>query len=192
MNFLCECGHRISDTTDYISYKAHLISDQDWFDFLDAIDSAIEKSGPTKKDKEVALMQIRSLAIKLDKSVYQCKKCGNLFFDNKSGHFEMFQGSSEDVNKELLQSAKGEEWQGFLYGEWVDKKPDWLVSNGYICADTLIKGKQYDDWETLEKDYYTIFNELKLKNVLRSSSLKKNKKEIHSWCLSDEGENSER
>lgn len=52
MKFLCECGHPIYDQTDYLPYKAHVISDQDWFNFLDTIDDAIEKTGPTPEDKE--------------------------------------------------------------------------------------------------------------------------------------------
>lgn len=186
MNFLCECGHRITDTTDYLSYKAYLISDQDWFDFLDEIDSAIERSGPTAEDKEKALMKIRMLSINLTKTVYQCQKCGNLFFDNDLPQFEMFRGCNSDVNKKLLQSAKGDKWQGFLYGVWVDNKPDWSETNGYICAANIIEGKQYDSWEALEKDYYSIFNELKNKSVLRSSSLKKNEVAIHTWSLDKE------
>ncbi len=42
------------DQTDYLSYKAYLVSDQDWFNFIEEIDEAIEKSGPTTKDKESA------------------------------------------------------------------------------------------------------------------------------------------
>ncbi|WP_338542496.1 hypothetical protein [Paenibacillus tundrae] len=42
MHFYCYCGNRISDTTDYLSYKGYVISDQDEFDFLDEIDRAIE------------------------------------------------------------------------------------------------------------------------------------------------------
>jgi hypothetical protein len=32
-----------------------MISDQDWFDFLEEIDDAIENSGPTKKKKRMQL-----------------------------------------------------------------------------------------------------------------------------------------
>ena len=29
MRFMCECGHLIIDTTDYLPYKAYMISDID-------------------------------------------------------------------------------------------------------------------------------------------------------------------
>ena len=185
MKFICSCGHRISDTTDYLPYKGHIIADQDWFDFLEEIDAAIEKSGPTPKDKENALMKIRDLSINLSKTVYQCEECGNVFFDTKQPYFEEFRSCNDNVNKGLLQSAKGEKWQGILYGEWVDVKPTWSSSNGYIDGTGLIKGTQYDNFETLEKEYYLKFDELKKKNVLRYSTLKKNKTIIHSWSLDE-------
>lgn len=65
MNFRCECGQRIHDTTDYLSYKGYLMSDQDQFDLLDEIDDAIEKSGPSSTDKEEAAVRIRSLIKRL-------------------------------------------------------------------------------------------------------------------------------
>lgn len=108
MKFTCECGHIIYDQTDYLSYKAHLISDQDWFDFLEEIDEAIEKSGPTPKDKEIACMKIRSLSSKLYKRVYQCKNCGNIFFNNNSPQLEMFRSHKDNPNKTLLESSKGD------------------------------------------------------------------------------------
>lgn len=181
MNFLCECGHQIYDTTDYLPYKAYLISDQDWFDFLDEIDAAIEKSGTTLEDKEKALIKIRTLSSNLTKTVYQCPKCGNLFFYNNPPQLKVFKSCNDNVDKRLLQSAKGDKWQGFLYGDWVDNNPTWRVK-GYISGSS-IEGKEYDNWELLEKEYYLIYNDLKNKNILRRSSLKKNNIEVHSWSL---------
>lgn len=37
MHFYCKCGRRIPDTTDEISYKARMIADPDWLDFLDSV-----------------------------------------------------------------------------------------------------------------------------------------------------------
>lgn len=106
MKFLCECGHPIYDQTDYLPYKAHVISNQDWFNFLDEIDDAIEKAGSTPEDKERALMRIRSLAVNLSKSVYQCNECGNVFFYRNPPQLEMFRCCSDNPNKELFKSAK--------------------------------------------------------------------------------------
>jgi hypothetical protein len=128
-------------------------------------------------------MKIRSLTSLYFKLTYQCPDCGNVFFDDKTPQLKMFRRCNEDVDKDLLRSSKGDKWQGFLHAEWVDEKPDWMPSNGYISAATLIKGRYYDDWDTLEKDYYQIFKELSEKNVLRSSSLKRNKNWIHLWQM---------
>jgi len=187
MKIMCECGHLISDSTDYLPHKAHLISDQDWFDFLDEVDFAIEKSGPSKIDKEQALMKIRSLASKITKLVYQCNQCGNVFFDNNPFRMEVFKPSNESVNKKLLRSVHGENWKGFLFGDWMDNNPTWR-DKGYITTSSLEEGKQYEDWETFEKDYYIIFNDLRKKNLLRFSSLKKNGSVIHTWQLTADEE----
>lgn len=72
--FLLALASKLYIKTDYLPYKGYIISDQDWFDFLDEIDAAIEKSGPTPKDKENALMKIRNLSINLSKTVYQCEE----------------------------------------------------------------------------------------------------------------------
>ena len=189
MNFSCECGQRIHDTSDYLSYKGHLISDQDWFDFMHEIDAAIEKSGPTAQDKVKALMKIRILSGKLSQTVYQCSKCGNIFFSDKnSPSLEMFRGCSDDTNKRLLKSALGDEWQGFLHGDWVDEPPEWRFKGlkGYISASCFPETKEYDDWESLERDYYQILSDLSGRNVLRSSSLEKNGVKIHLWHLNSD------
>lgn len=186
MNFQCECGHRISDTTDYLSYKAHLISDQDWYDFIEEIDAAIEMPESTEGDKVKALMKIRALSSKLSRTVYQCTKCGNIFFgDNNSSKLEMFRSCSDESNKKLLISSLGDEWKGFLFGDWVDDPPEWRFNRlkGYISASCFSDIKEYKDWESLEREYYQILSELKDRNILRSSSLEKNHVKIHTWHL---------
>jgi len=35
----CRCGAVIRDQTDFISYKAYLVADEDWFDVLDDVDA---------------------------------------------------------------------------------------------------------------------------------------------------------
>lgn len=64
-------------------------------------------------------------------------------------------------------------------------------SNGTLFNETnlsspteeLVQNGEYSNWETLEKDYYQLFNDLKNKNVIRYSQLKKNNIVIHSWSL---------
>jgi DNA-directed RNA polymerase subunit RPC12/RpoP len=107
MKFVCECGNKILDIADGLSYKAHIIADQDWFELLDEIDNAIEKSGPTEKDKENAVMQIRMHISKLAKTLYQCQNCGNIFLAKKNtDQLEMFKSFNENTDKNLLNSSK--------------------------------------------------------------------------------------
>lgn len=59
MKIKCSCGFYIVDNTDSLTNKGYLISDTQWFNFWDAIDNAIEKTGNTAKEKENACMQLR-------------------------------------------------------------------------------------------------------------------------------------
>ncbi|KRE64179.1 hypothetical protein [Paenibacillus sp. Soil750] len=70
MKIQCACGDQFVDQTDFLRNKGHVFSDQDWFDFLNAIDNAIEKSGPHKLDKERAVVNVGILANKLKKLFY--------------------------------------------------------------------------------------------------------------------------
>ncbi|MHA7966802.1 hypothetical protein ACX93W_22070 [Paenibacillus sp. CAU 1782] len=113
MHFKCQCGYVIRDITDHLPYKGHLVSDQDFFDLLDEIDKAIENSGPSPEEKEEAIMKARSSFYDLTKTIYQCSSCGNLFFDEGN---ELITFSPHPVNcgKQLLQSAKGDKWPGYI------------------------------------------------------------------------------
>lgn len=56
-----------------------------------------------------------------------------------------------------------------IYAEWKDIIPDWQSYNGTLYNETnsssltvqLGGNGKYSDWETLEQDYYLLFNELK-------------------------------
>ena len=65
MKYLCVCGHVISDSTDYIPYKAKLIADQDFFNFLDEMESSCEY-------KRIAAQT------GYFSDVFQCANCNNL------------------------------------------------------------------------------------------------------------------
>jgi hypothetical protein len=87
MKFLCGCGKVISDQTDYLPHKAHFIGDEDWFAFLNAIDDAIEKSGPAPDDKQAAVTSVRALVRKIAQTIYQCPSCGELSVsEGKASH----------------------------------------------------------------------------------------------------------
>jgi hypothetical protein len=56
MKIKCTCGEVIPDQTDYLSYKAHIIGDKHYFDFLDTIDEAIERK---EEDREKLCNNVR-------------------------------------------------------------------------------------------------------------------------------------
>lgn len=98
------------------------------------------------------------------------------------------------MNKNLLQSALGDKWKGHLYAEWKDTIPEWQTSHGQIFNETNVSfptgefsgNGQYSDWAALERDYYGLFHELKSRNALRYSQLKKNGTLLHSWSDNQE------
>lgn len=180
MHFYCKCGSRISDITDHISYKAHLIADQDWYDFLDAVVDAITSKEP---DREKVVDEFyRDKLNDVRRIMYQCPECGRIYIDGEGNRLYFFQ-PEEPVNTKLLQSSQGENWKGYLKAEWKDEKPEWSRYHGYIWPEINGDYREIglDDYEEFEKEYYRLFEELKTKDVLRGSTLKRNGKRLHYW-----------
>lgn len=179
MHFYCRCGYRISDTTDFISYKARIIADQDWDDFLDRIVEAIESC---ETDREKVVDDFYSNTLGVEKAMYQCPDCGRIFIDGEGNSLYSF-GAEEPVKKDLLLSAKGESWQGFLHAEWDDVKPEWREHHGNIWPNINLKYNipGFDDYNEFEEKYYQVFEELKNKNVIRNALMKRNRKVLHHW-----------
>lgn len=179
MHFYCKCGYRITDSTDNISYKAHIIADQDWYDFLDRITAAI-KSDETNREKVID--EFYSDTTDIDKLIYQCPKCGQIFIDGEGRRLYSFCAEGE-TKTDLLLSVKGKNWQGYLQAEWEDVKPEWSEHHGYIWPivnlDYDIPG--FDDYNKFIEKYYQLFEELKSKNILRYSYMKRNMQILHFW-----------
>ena len=43
MHFYCTCGYRISDTSDFLSFKASVLSNQDEEDYVDGIEALVKE-----------------------------------------------------------------------------------------------------------------------------------------------------
>ena len=183
MHFYCKCGNRISDITDYISYKAHIIADQDWYDFMDIIVDAIESG---KSDRKKLVDEFYRDTCGIDKQMYQCPVCGQIYIDGEGGSLYSFCPEAP-VNTNLLQSIKGENWEGYLWAEWKDKKSEWSEHHGYIqpMVNGDYKSTDWDDYNEFLKEYYRLFEELKEKQILRHATMKCNKKVIHDWSEKD-------
>lgn len=173
--FGCPCGSGFKDGNDFVSYKAHLIADQDFEDFQE---SAVASDWRAQYD--------------LARIVYQCPSCSRLhIFTENNVHTFVPDGESAD----LLRSVKGEDWRRFLRGSWSDAE-----GRGYVYwGDTGIAGGD-NGWVSLnsraevEKLYFEVFQRLKDADRLRSAFLRcnvgtPNVKDIHSWaCRRDENQ----
>ena len=98
--FECECGSgRFLTSTDNRSYAAHLLADQDYDAFSQILDDAIEKSGPSRSDKEKACMTWRSFSMPM---IWQCPSCGSVYIEDAERQRHRFVPSSSEVSKGLF------------------------------------------------------------------------------------------
>ncbi len=104
MWFNCQCGHRINDNSDNLYYKAHLITDEKWWVLWNDVDDAIENSGPTRKDKETACMDLRSRNYSC--VVYQCPECGRVHIPNAADDLVSFSPESKSTSKHLFKGTE--------------------------------------------------------------------------------------
>lgn len=180
MHFYCQCGNRINDTTDMISYKARMIADQDWDVFLDAICAAIESK---EMDREKVICEFYKQSLNATRrSVYQCVKCGRIFVEDQEHKLHTFFPEGA-VDKRLLNSEKGSAWKGCLYAFWHDEKPEWMNYHGSIDPDVNIDYENllFDDYKQFEARFWDIFKELKEKKLIRYAKLERNRAKIFSW-----------
>jgi hypothetical protein len=96
MKIKCNCGGLIVDSTDYLPFKGYIIPDTQYFDFWNAIDDAIEKSGPSKSDKENACMELRKRWC-FDR-IWECTTCGKLYVDSEDGNLVLYSPDSNQYN----------------------------------------------------------------------------------------------
>ncbi len=104
MKFACHCGATIVDQTDGLPNKGRWIADQDWFHLLDAIDAAIETSGPHANQKEAACMNIRHRLCTMSRSAWQCHVCGRIYVEDRDRGLRPFtpgEGASPDLFRGL-------------------------------------------------------------------------------------------
>lgn len=111
MHFYCECGKRISDTTDELPYKARIIADQDWFSFLDAVCEVMEKETDREKMINAFYNEVMKAA---GRHAYQCTDGGRICLDNHEHQLCAFVPEGV-ANKRILNSYMAGNWKGRLY-----------------------------------------------------------------------------
>ena len=101
MKIHCPCGELVVDQTDALPSKAHVIPDQDFFRLLDAIDEAVEQSGPAPTEREAACMRVRRLVTEITRRAWQCRACGRLFVD-RGRSLQVFVPEGDDPEREIF------------------------------------------------------------------------------------------
>ena len=94
--FMCKCGCIMCDNTDGISYKARLIADQDFFTFLDEIESECPHKAPSNAWRYI-------------EDMFQCPDCGNLIiFRDERYDFQPVDGHKGRVTLSITKKSKQE------------------------------------------------------------------------------------
>lgn len=163
LKIICPCGNPISDSTDFISYKAHLIADQDTED----MESSFGANG----------ISFLNILFKYSRAIYQCSQCHRLLLLHKDG-LCTFSPDEPKLSQNLLRSVEGERWKRHLRGHWRGGKGE--VWWGFGVNDEGYE-TEFDTWEKVESRYFEVFNRLKSQNILRESFLKKDGETLHQW-----------
>ena len=162
MNFACRCGYCFYDGSDNLSFKAHILADEDWNEFVGYLEDA--EKPHTEKIENMG----RSLDL-LERCIYQCPECGRLFLESADGSLTMFTPSDTaepepDVNRHMLISSHGENWHGILSGWWEDPKPKWREYAG--CVSVMMNEEtapafHSNDYAETERQFHVIFEKLR-------------------------------
>ena len=100
MKIRCTCGEVIPDQTDYLPYKAYIIGDKDYFNFLDTVDEAIESKD---KNREKLCMTVRRA--EPSRLAWECNSCGRLYIADKHGSLVEYLPQNGKANR-VLDRAK--------------------------------------------------------------------------------------
>ncbi len=167
MNFACRCGYHFYDNSDNLSFKAHILADEDWNEFVGYLEDA--EKPHTEKIENMG----RSLDL-LERCIYQCPECGRLFLEDADGSLTMFTPSDTaepepEVNRHMLISSHGENWHGILYGEWHDPKPKWREYAGYVSVmmnEETAPAFHSNDFAETERQFHVIFEKLRAEDSI--------------------------
>ncbi len=163
MKLNCPCGNQVSDTTDLLSYKAHLVADQD----LDDLVNAAKSVGGGLRD---AVARYR-------RHVYQCSACKRLLllFDDE---VHAFSADDPAQANQVLRSVEGEQWKRNLRARWRNGRGE--VWWGFGVEDQGFE-TDFATWDAVETRYFEVFRRLKKGGLLRESVLDRESTTVHIW-----------
>jgi hypothetical protein len=133
MHFGCGCGHSITDTRDFIEYKAALIPDQDHNDLIDHICEEVRRhlkrgkisvEEPSSMEVEDPLFwAVANNLCHYRRTMYQCTECGRLYVDDPADPLRLhaFAPEDEGYHRYLLRSVEGDRWKRPMEASWSDE-----------------------------------------------------------------------
>ena len=108
MKIGCHCGGTISDSTDYVSHKAHFTPDQNLYDVLDGIDDeVIDPVASHELSADDAYTVSRRIIASSTRLMWQCFECGRLYIDGLDGELHCFIPETDDTDKRILRGKGG-------------------------------------------------------------------------------------
>lgn len=168
MKFACTCGHVILDGTDYIPYKAHVISDQDIFDAAEMSDRGSGDWFPT-----------------LTRRLYECTACGRLWIEGPDGELAGY--APEARTGQILAPAAGDAWRALLRAVWRDQPivPGAKPGTLHCARGNREQARLFTEWAALETAYHETLLARRAEGTLRDASLVRNGVIVHQWELEE-------
>ena len=194
MKIHCECGQMISDNTDYISYKAWFVADQDFYDLLDAVDGGIAQlaerirqsstnAAAVAQHVKQVCSNVRDLVWKYaGRVLYQCPGCARLYVDDRARQSQVFLPEKAEGSGNLLGSIEGAKWKRPLRGSWQPRRA--AEEKGELWwgpGDEDAGFELFRSWELLQERYQEVFTRLEAKGILRDAFLCKGDELVHQW-----------
>src|SRR3974377_2190293 len=104
MKIHCPCGAVISDSTDGLPRKGHLIPDQEWVPLCTTVEKVIADAASGRVALEAAFTQVHLILGDARRLVYQCRDCGRLFINDRQHQTHQYTTASDEACKEILRS----------------------------------------------------------------------------------------
>ena len=171
MHFRCKCGNRISDTTDFLPYMGHMISDTDWEDYREALEREVlgKPLGPYQE------------SMYYEQSFYQCEECGRIYFDDPDDPSRFIAFAPESKVAMVTRPSEGEKWKGFLWGHFYG-------GHGLVCWHHAA-GEEYHefgDYGEFKAFFDAEFERLRAKGAIRRAWINKDvEAAVFKWDLED-------
>jgi|GEM_PF-2016349 len=182
----CICGHEFEyDESDPYRGQGRIIARQDLGNVMSSIiyliNKAMKLASEIDLDEPFALKQrqylnsqAHSAIIFNTRHISQCMNCGRLHIRDSEGNKHIYRPENEQHSHDILISRKCDNWKGYLRGRWVKQAQDQKIFwYGFVKWDTdQSQGDlRFSDWETLQNEYFRIFEDLRSNELIYSAFL---------------------